>query len=77
MNNYTTAEINDFSQKENGYLALFCLRLGNLCVKADAQAMMPVTVTLENSEYNFEDVAEATKPNDYKEDTSVDLSELS
>lgn len=70
MNNYTTAEINDFSQKENGYLALFCLRLGNLCVKADAQAMMPVTVTLENSEYNFEDVAEATKPNDYTFDTT-------
>lgn len=70
MNDYVTTEITDFSQKENGYLALFVVRLSNLCVKADAQAMLSVTVSLSQSDYNFEDVADATKPNDYTFDVT-------
>ncbi len=70
MNNFINAEINDFNQKENGYLALFCIRLGNFNVKADAQAMIPVTVSLSDSDYNFEDVASATRPNDYTFDVT-------
>ena len=70
MDNYIFAEINEFSQKENGYLALFCLRLGNFCVKANPQAMLSATINLEGSEYNFEDVAEATRPNDYTFDVT-------
>ena len=70
MDNYILAEINEFSQRENGYLALFCIRLGNFCVKADPQAMLPATIRLESAEYNFEDVAEATRPNDYTFDVT-------
>ena len=70
MDNYILAEINEFSQRENGYLALFCVRLGNFCVKADPQAMLPATIRLESAEYNFEDVAEATRPNDYTFDVT-------
>ena len=70
MDNYIIAEINEFSQKENGYLALFCVRLGNFCVKADPQAMLSATIHLESAEYNFEDVAVATRPNDYTFDVT-------
>ena len=70
MDNYIIAEINEFSQKENGYLALFCVRLGNFCVKADPQAMLSATIHLESAEYNFEDVADATRPNDYAFDVT-------
>ena len=70
MDNYIIAEINEFSQKENGYLALFCVRLGNFCVKADPQAMLSATIHLESAEYNFEDVADATRPNDYTFDVT-------
>ena len=70
MDNYILAEINEFSQRENGYLALFCVRLGNFCVKADPQAMLSATIHLESAEYNFEDVADATRPNDYTFDVT-------
>lgn len=70
MDNYIIAEINEFSQKENGYLALFCVRLGNFCVKADPQAMLSAKIHLESAEYNFEDVADATRPNDYTFDVT-------
>ena len=70
MDNYIIAEINEFSQKENSYLALFCVRLGNFCVKADPQAMLSATIHLESAEYNFEDVADATRPNDYTFDVT-------
>ena len=70
MDNYIIAEINEFSQKENGYLALVCVRLGNFCVKADPQAMLSATIHLESAEYNFEDVADATRPNDYTFDVT-------
>ena len=70
MDNYIIAEINEFSQKENGYLALFCVRLGNFCVKADPQAMLSAMIHLESAEYNFEDVADATRPNDYTFDVT-------
>lgn len=70
MNNVTSSEISDFQKKMNGYLMLFNIRLGNFCVKADPTAMLPVTVTLGDSEYNFEDVASATKPDDYNFDVT-------
>lgn len=70
MNDYIAVEISDFSQKENGYLTLFYIRLGILNVKADPQSMLPVTVTLGDTEYNFEDVADATKPDDYTFDVT-------
>lgn len=49
---------------------MFCVRLGNFCVKADPQAMLSATIHLESAEYNFEDVADATRPNDYTFDVT-------
>lgn len=65
MNNYISIEITEFDKKMGGYLMLFNYRLCNYCVKAEPTAMLPVTVQLGGKEYNFEDVAQATKPDDY------------
>lgn len=60
MNNYTTAEINDFSQKENAE------KLLNTKLDEIEEGYQRYLMG-EDNEWE----------NDYKEDTSVDLSELS
>jgi hypothetical protein len=68
MNNYIAIELSEFQKKMNGYLSMFNYRLANYCVKAEPTAMLPVTVLLAGSEYNFEEVAYAIKPDDYSFD---------
>ena len=68
MNNYIALELTEFQKKMNGYLSMFNYRLANYCVKADPTAMLPVTVVLAGTEYNFEEVAYAIKPDDYSFD---------
>jgi ribosome recycling factor len=65
MNNYIAFEITDFQKKLNGYNMLFNYRMTNLCVKAEATALMPVTVRVANTEYNLEEVADILKPDDF------------
>ena len=65
MNNYIAIELSEFQKKMNGYLMMFNYRLTNYCVKAEPTAMLPVTVELTGKAYNFEEVAFATKPDDY------------
>lgn len=65
MNNYIALEISEFSKKMNGYLMMFNYRLANYCVKAEPTAMLPVSVVLGNTEYNFEEVADAIRPDDF------------
>ena len=60
MNNYTTAEINDFSQKENAE------KLLNTKLDEIEEGYQRYLMGEDNG-----------WENDYKEDTSVDLSELS
>lgn len=43
--------------KMNGYLTLLMLRYGNLCVKADATALMSTTVTINDQDNDLESVA--------------------
>ena len=50
----------------NGYLTLFNYRMMNFCVKADPVALLPVTVSFYDSEYNLEEVARIQKPNDFQ-----------
>lgn len=50
--------------KMNGYVALLAFRYSNLCVKADATALLPVTVTIGGEETNLENVAEVAIPKD-------------
>ena len=68
MNNYITFEINDLAKKLKGYIMLFNYRLSNFCVKAEPTALMPVTVTLANVEYNLEEVANILRPDDFSFD---------
>jgi ribosome recycling factor len=65
MNNYIAIELSEFQKKMNGYLMMFNYRLTNYCVKAEPTAMLTVTVMLTGKEFNFEEVAYATKPDDY------------
>jgi ribosome recycling factor len=68
MNNYITFELTDLAKKLKGYIMLFNYRLSNFCVKAEPTALMPVTVTLANVEYNLEEVANIMKPDDFSFD---------
>ena len=65
MNNFIAIELTEFQKKVNGYLMMFNYQLTNYCVKAEPTAMLPVTVVLSGTEYNFEEVAYATKPDAY------------
>ena len=66
MNVYVRQEVQDFQDKMNGYLTLFNYRMMNFCVKADPVALLPVTVSFYDSEYNLEEVARIQKPNDFQ-----------
>ena len=65
MNNYIAIEITEFDKKLSGYLMLFNYRLCNYCVKAEPTAMLPVSVMLGGRDYNFEEVADAARPDEY------------
>lgn len=65
MTNYIAVELTEFEKKMSGYIMLFNYRMTNLCVKAEPTALLPVTVALDSSEYNFEDVAVTMRPNEF------------
>ena len=65
MNTYINIQLQDFSQRIRGYNMLFNYRLMNLCVKAEPASLMPVTVEVMGREYNFEEVAELRRPDEY------------
>ena len=48
--------------KLNGYVGLLMLRYANLCVKAEAASLLPVTVAIDDEEHNIEDVAKVGIP---------------
>ena len=48
--------------KMNGYVALLAFRYSNLCVKADAMSLLPVTVKVDGEELNIESVADVGSP---------------
>ena len=65
MTNYIAVELTEFEKKMSGYIMLFNYRMTNLCVKAEPTALLPVTVALDSSEYNFEDVAVTMRPDEF------------
>ena len=65
MNNYIAIELTEFNKKMNGYMMLLNYRLCNHCVKAEPTALLPVSVMLGGRDYNFEEVADAIRPDDY------------
>ena len=48
--------------KMNGYVGLLTLRYANLCVKAEAASLLPVTIVVDNEEMNIEQLAEVGIP---------------
>ena len=46
MNNFTISEIKEVEKKFGSYQYLLNFRYANLCVKADAMSLMPVTLSL-------------------------------
>lgn len=65
MKNAIQHQLKLFSDKVQGYNMLFNYRLMNLCVKAELAALMPVTVVLDNREFNLEETAEIRRPDEY------------
>jgi len=66
MNNYIISEIDQAQKKMSSYVALLNYRYMNLCVKAEAVSLLPVTVIVGGSESNLEEVASVDQPNDYQ-----------
>lgn len=67
MNIYVISAIAGLKEKLNAYVALLNYRFINLCVKAEVGSLLPVTVVADK-EYNIEDVAQVTTPDDYQLD---------
>ena len=65
MNNFTISQIKDVEKKFGGYQYLLTFRYANLCVKADAMSLLPVTVTVGSTRMNIEDAAEVVEMGDY------------
>ena len=65
MNNFTISEIKEIEKKFGSYQYLLNFRYANLCVKADAMSLMPVTVAVGAAGMNIEDVAEVAEMDEY------------
>lgn len=66
MNAYLIKEIENASSKFSAYYGLLDFRYKNLCVKADATSLMPVTVLADGYECDIENVALVAQPNEYQ-----------
>lgn len=65
MNNKTINELFDETkQKMNGHAMLFYFHLSNLCITADPMALLSATIKIEEQDFNLEDVAIVSIPND-------------
>ena len=65
MNSFIESEINDAEKKMTGYRYLLTFRYMNLCVKADANSLLPVNVIIGGEDKNIEDVAEVMITDEY------------
>ena len=66
MNSLFIAQIEEVRQKMEGYTVLLGYRYMNLCVKAEAASLMPVTVIDEGTEYDIEELADVAVANNYQ-----------
>ena len=65
MSNKSINELFDETkQKMNGHTMLYYFHLSNLCVTADPMALLSSTVKIDNKDFNLEDVATVSIPND-------------
>lgn len=64
MNSIVISHIDDIGKQMNGYTVLLNFKYINLCVKADAMSLLPVTVADEGREYEIEEVADVSVAND-------------
>ncbi len=62
MKKAITSTLSEAKGKFEGYTALLDFRYSNLCVEADARALLPVTVTIDGTESNIEKVAWINNP---------------
>lgn len=65
MNIFYKSLISQVENKMAGYIALLGYRYQNLCVKADATALMPVNIMIGGEPKNIEDVAKVGITDDY------------
>ena len=65
MNNFILSEIKEIEKKFGSYQYLLTFRYANLCIKADAMSLMPVTVAVGATGMNIEEVAEVAELDDY------------
>lgn len=65
MNIFYKSLIDQTENKMTGYVALLSYRYQNLCVKADATALMPVNIMIGGEPKNIEDVAKVGITDDY------------
>ncbi len=65
MNNYIIFESEQFDKKLYGHVMMLNYRMSNMCIKADPVSLLPVTIFLAGSAFNFEDVAEVSKPDEF------------
>ena len=65
MNLFYKSLINQAENKMAGYVVLLSYRYQNLCVKADATALMPVNIMIGGDPKNIEDVAKVGITDEY------------
>lgn len=65
MNLFYKTLINQVENKMAGYVVLLNYRYQNLCIKADATALMPVNIMIGGEPKNIEDVAKVGIADDY------------
>ena len=65
MNNKTINELFDETkQKMNGHTMLYYFHLSNLCITADPMALLSASIKIDDQDFNLEDVASVSIPND-------------
>lgn len=66
MNSLVLSQIDDIRQQMVGYTVLLSFKYVNLCIKADAMSLLPVTVYNDGREHEIEEVASVSVANDYQ-----------
>ena len=65
MNSFAESEIKEIEKKFGSYEDLLAFRYANLCVKADPQSLLPVTVVVGATGQNIEEVADVFNMDEY------------
>ncbi len=65
MENKTEILLEEAKQKFNGYSTLYSFYLMNLCIKAEAVALLSATIEHAGESFNIEDVASVSLADDY------------